>query len=78
MLKLIFLFVFLVIGYIAFTGVDVSSEYDAVSKVRSVALEEVVDPVTKKVLKQVSESELDKIVDSSIKQYQNKWEGKDG
>ncbi|MBM3911215.1 MAG: hypothetical protein FJ356_06160 [Thaumarchaeota archaeon] len=70
MLKLIFFFAFLIIGYIAYTGVDVSNEYDSVSKVRNVALDEVVDPITKKVLKKVSESELDKIVDSSIKQYQ--------
>ena len=56
MLKLVLLFAFLVIGYIGYTGVDVSNEYDAVSKVRNVALDEVVDPVTKKVLKQVSES----------------------
>jgi len=70
MLKLIFFFAFLIIGYIAYTGIDVSEEYNAASKVRDVALDEVVDPVTKKILKQVSESELDKIVDSSIKEYQ--------
>lgn len=68
MLKLIFLFAFLIISYIAYTGVDVSSEYDAVSKVRNVALDEVVDPVTKKVLKQVSESELDQVLQKSVEQ----------
>jgi hypothetical protein len=76
MLKLVFFVVALAIVYIAYTGVDVSSEYDAVTKVRNVALDEVVDPVTKKVLKQVSESELDKLVDSSFAEYQNKV-GKD-
>ena len=77
MLKLIFFVVALAIVYIAYTGVDVSSEYDAVTKVRNVALDEIVDPVTKKVLKKVSESELDKLVDSSFEQYQSKV-GKDG
>lgn len=77
MLKVVFFVAALVVVYIAYTGVDVSSEYDAVTKVRDVALDEVVDPVTKKVLKQVSESELDKLVDSSLTQYQNKV-GKDG
>ena len=70
MLKLVLLFAFLVVGYIAYAGVDVSNEYDAVSKVRNVALDEVVDPVTKKVLKQVSESNLDQVVEKSIESYQ--------
>ena len=77
MFKLVFFVMALVVVYIAYTGIDVSSEYDAVTKVRNVALDEVVDPVTKKVLKQVSESDLDKLVDSSLEQYQNKV-GKDG
>lgn len=77
MFKLVFLFVGLVIVYIAYTGIDVSNEYDAVSKVRNVALDEVVDPVAKKVLKQVSESELDKVVESAAKQYQIKEVAKD-
>jgi len=70
MFKLVLLFAFLVVGYIAYAGVDVSNEYDAVSKVRNVALDEVVDPVTKKVLKQVSESNLDQVVEKSIESYQ--------
>ncbi|WP_205097655.1 hypothetical protein [Candidatus Nitrosotenuis uzonensis] len=64
------MFAFLVIGYVAYTGADVSNEYDSVSKVRNIALNEVVDPIAKKVLKEASESELDKIVDSAAKQYQ--------
>ena len=72
MLKLVLLFAFLVIGYVAYTGVDVSNEYDAVSKVRNVALDEVVDPVAKKVLKQVSESELDKTIESAVANYGEK------
>ena len=69
MLKLVFLFAFLVIAYIAYTGVDVSSEYDVASKVRNEALDGIVDPLAKKVLKQVSESELDKAIESKINQY---------
>lgn len=64
------MFAFLIIGYVAYTGADVSNEYDSVSKVRNIALNEVVDPIAKKVLKQASESELDRIVDSAAKQYQ--------
>ena len=72
MFKLVLLFAFLVVGYIAYAGVDVSNEYDAVSKVRNVALDEVVDPVAKKVLKQVSESELDKTIESAVANYGGK------
>ena len=75
MLKLVLLFAFLVIGYIAYTGVDVSSEYDAVTKVRNVALDEVIDPVTKKVLKQVSESDLDQVIESSVEQIKKENTG---
>ena len=72
MFKLVFFVMALVVVYIAYTGIDVSSEYDAVSKVRNVALDEVVDPVTKKVLKQVSESELDKTIESAVANYGEK------
>ena len=72
MFKLVFFVMALVVVYIAYTGIDVSSEYDAVSKVRNVALDEVVDPVAKKVLKQVSESELDKTIESAVANYGEK------
>ena len=72
MFKLVFFVMALVVVYIAYTGIDVSSEYDAVTKVRNVALDEVVDPVTKKVLKQVSESDLDKTIESAVANYGGK------
>jgi len=69
MLKYAVLIAVIVIGYVAYTGEDVTEEYDSISNVRNVALDEVFDPLVKKVLKQASESELDKIVESSIKKY---------
>ena len=69
MLKFAVLIVVVVISYIAYTGIDVTDEYDSISNVRNVALDEVFDPLVKKVLKQASESELDKIVESSIEKY---------
>ena len=70
MLKLIFFFAFAIIGLIAYTGIDVTQEYDEISKVRNQALDNVFDPLTKKVLKEVSESELDQVVEKSIENYQ--------
>ena len=69
MLKYAVLTAVIVIGYVAYTGEDVTEEYDSISNVRNVALDEVFDPLVKKVLKQASESELDKIVESSIEKY---------
>ncbi len=70
MLKLFLLFAFLVIGHVAYTGADVSNEYDSVSKVRNVALNEVVDPIAKKVLTQATWSHLDEVIEKSIERYQ--------
>jgi len=69
MLKYAILIAVVVIGYIAYTGVDVTEEYDSASKVRNIILDDVFDPFAKKVLKQASESELDKFVESTIEKY---------
>ena len=69
MLRYAILIAVVVIGYIAYTGVDVTEEYDSASKVRNTILDDVFDPLAKKVLKQASESELDQIVESSIEKY---------
>ena len=60
---------FAVIGYIAYTGTDVSEEYDAISEIRNTALDDVVDPLAKDLLKQASESNLDQIIENSIAEY---------
>ena len=69
MFKLVFLIVAVVIGYIAYSGIDVTEEYDSISEVRNTVLDDVFDPLAKKVLKQASESELDQIIESSIEKY---------
>ncbi len=71
MLKIIFLIV-IVIGFIAYTGIDVTSEYEIISKVRIQIFENIIDPLVKKVLKQASESNLDLIIDSTITKYGDK------
>jgi len=67
--KYVFLIVVLVIAYITYTGIDVTTEYDDISKVRNQALDNVFDPLVKKMLKQASESNLDEIIESSIEKY---------
>ena len=69
MFKYVILIVVLVIGYIAYTGINVTEEYDTISEVRNTILDDVLDPLAKKVLKQASESELNQIVESSIAKY---------
>ncbi len=69
MFKYVILIVVLVIGYIAYTGINVTEEYDSASKVRNTILDDVFDPLAKKILKQASESNLDQIVESSIAKY---------
>ena len=69
MFKYVILIVVLVIGYIAYTGINVTEEYDSISEIRNTVLDDLFDPLAKKVLKQVSESELEQIVESSIAKY---------
>ncbi len=69
MFKYVILIVVLVIGYIAYTGVDVTEEYDSISEIRNSVLDDIFDPLAKNVLAKVSESELDQIVESSIEKY---------
>jgi hypothetical protein len=68
MLKFIFL-ILIVIGFVAFTGIDVTSEYEAISDVRSQVLDKVLDPLTKKALKHASESNLDEVVEEVFTKY---------
>ena len=72
MFKIIF-FVLLIIGFIAYTGIDVTSEYDAISMIRDQALGNVFDPLAKKILKQASESNLDEIINNTFTKYGDKY-----
>lgn len=67
MFKIVFLILIIVIGYIAYVGIDVSTEYDSVSKIRNQIFDNVIDPIIKKILKQASESDFNLIVDNTIK-----------
>ena len=58
MLKYAFLIAILVIGYVAYTGIDITQEYDAMTEIRDKLLDGVVDPLTKDILKQASKSNL--------------------
>ena len=69
MFKVVILVAVLVIGFIAYTGVDVSDEYNSVSELRNNAYNDVVDPLAKKVLKQVSKVRLDEKIDSAFAEY---------
>ena len=66
MLKLAIFLSIVIVGFIAYTGIDVTKEYEAVSNIRDEALNKVVDPLSKKVLTEAANSNLDKIVDDVV------------
>ncbi len=69
MLKYAILIAVVVIGYIAYTGTDVTEEYDAITEIRDIVFGDVVDPLTKDILKQASESNIEEIIENSIEEY---------
>ena len=69
MLKYAFLIALVVIGYIAYTGTDVTEEYDAITEIRNTVFDDVVDPLTKDILKQASESDLEEVLENYIEKY---------
>jgi len=69
MLKYAVLIAVIVIGYVAYTGEDVTEEYDAISEIRTIAWNDVVDPLAKDILKRASESNLDETIRNSIQKY---------
>ena len=75
MFKLVFLIVVAVIGYIAYTGIDVTEEYDEFSEIRENAFDVIIDPLAKKVLNQASESDLDEIIETVIETYGGEQNG---
>jgi len=75
MFKYVILIVVLVIGYIAYTGVDVTEEYDEFSEIRENAFDGIIDPLAKKVLKQASEYDLDEIIETAIETYGGEQNG---
>ena len=66
MLKLVLFLGIIFIGFIAYTGIDVTKEYQAVSKIRDDAINKVVDPLTKTVLSGAANSHLDEIVNGAV------------
>ncbi len=69
MFKYIVLIIIIVIGYVAYTGEDVTEEYDAITEIRDIVFVNVVDPLTKDILKQASESNIEEIIENSIEKY---------
>ncbi len=74
MFKYIVLITIVVIGYVAYTGEDVTEEYDAISEIRTIAWNDVIDPFAKDILKKASESNLDDVIKNSIQNYGDKIE----
>jgi len=69
LLKYAFLIAIAIIAYVAYTGIDITQEYGAISDIRNKALNGVVDPLAKDILKQASQSNLKEILENSIEKY---------
>lgn len=69
MFKYIILITIIVIGYVAYTGEDITEKYDAVSEIRTITWNDVIDPFVKDILKKASESNLDDAIKDSIQNY---------
>ena len=74
MLNYVVLSAIVVIGYVSYTGEDLTEEYDSISEIRTIAWNGVIDPFVKDILKQASESNLDEILENMIQKYGEKDE----
>ncbi len=66
MIKLVLFLSIGIIGFVAYTGIDISNEYESISEIRNDAFNEVIDPLTKKILSEAANSNLDKIVNDAV------------
>ena len=66
MIKLVLFLSIGIIGFIAYTGIDISNEYEAISEIRNDALNDVIDPLSKKILTEAANSNLDEIINDVI------------
>jgi len=69
--KTIFFIVILIVGVVAYTGIDVTSKYDDASQIRNQVLDDMIDPLAKKILIYASESNLDEIIGSTITKHED-------
>ena len=66
MIKLVLFLSIVTIGFVAYTGIDISNEYEAISEIRNDAFNDVIDPLSKKILTEAANSNLDEIVNDVI------------
>ncbi len=71
MLKLALFLSIGIIGFIAYTGIDISNEYESISEIRNDAFNDVIDPLTKKILSEAANSNLDEIVNDAVDSLKN-------
>ena len=65
-IKLVLFLGIVFVGFVAYTGIDVTQEYQAVSEIRDNALTKVVDPLSKTVLNGAANSNLDEIINDAV------------
>ena len=71
MLKLALFLSIGIIGFIAYTGIDISNEYEAISEIRNDVFNDVIDPLSKKILTEAANSNLDEILNNAVNGLKN-------
>jgi len=66
MIKLVLFLSIVTIGFVAYTGIDISNEYEAISEIRNDAFNDVIDPLSKKILTEAANSNLDEILNKAV------------
>ena len=72
MLKSALFLSIVIIGFVAYTGIDITEEYEAISDIRNNALNDVFDPLSKKVLVEAANSNLDDYINNAVNNIQTK------
>ncbi len=71
MIKLVLFLSIVTIGFVVYTGIDISNEYEAISEIRNDAFNDVIDPLSKKILSEAANSNLDEILNKAVNGLKN-------
>ena len=72
MMKLVLFLGVILFAFVAYTGIDITKEYEAISDIRNNALNDVIDPLSKKILVEAANSNLDDYIKNAVNTIQTK------
>jgi len=72
MMKLALFLGVILFAFVAYTGIDITKEFEAISDIRNNVLTDVIDPLSKKVLAEAANSNLDDYINNAVNTIQTK------